>query len=154
MRLPFWSTLLFLPALCHAQVQLSNTVSLAPSGTERVMSIQPTQTVRYGGDLNQLHDRLQLTDAQQPAWTGYSDSVKAYSALFFSETPLSAHQTESAPQQVERIATKLQNRLDSIREIERKTQTLYAVLNPQQQKTADQQLMASIPVFGNSPGAR
>jgi len=150
MRSTLWSTLLFLPILCHAQVPPS---PQTPSGSVRVMSIQPTQTVRFAGDLKQLYERLQLTDAQLPEWDRYADSVKAYSALVFSETPVSAYLAEAAPQQVERMANRLQKRLAAIREMEQQTKALYAVLNPQQQKIADQQLMASIPVFGNSPGA-
>jgi hypothetical protein len=154
MRSPLWSTLLFLPALCHAQVHLSNTsVTPATSGTARVMSIQATQTATFEGSLDQLHERLQLTDAQQPAWIRYADSVQAYSAQFFSEKPHSAYAAEAAPRQVKLLAERLQGRVDAIREIERTAKTLYAQLSTQQQKTADQHLLASIPSFGFPPSA-
>jgi hypothetical protein len=135
------------PALCSAQLPNSSTAT----SSVRIMSVEQTQTVGFNGSLSQLHDRLQLTDAQQPAWTRYAASVQAYSTLFFSETQASAFLSEAAPRQVERIAGTIQNRLNALRDIERNTQALYAVLNPQQQKTADQHLTASIPIFGNSP---
>jgi len=154
MRSTLWSTLLFLPILCHAQVHLSNTsVAQAAPDTARVMSIEPTQTVSFDGSLDQLHERLQLTDPQQAAWAAYAISVKTYGAKFFAEKPPSAYAAETAPRQVEELAKRLQGRLDAVREIERTAKALYALLNTQQQKTADQRLMASIPSFGMPPHA-
>ena len=152
MRALLWTTVFFLPALCPAQVQLSNTPA-NPVPAARVMSIEPTQTVDFDGSLAQLRRRLQLTDAQQAAWTRYADSVDAYGKKFFEENPLSAYAAEAAPRQVELLAQRLQDRLAAMREIARRAQGLYTLLSAQQQKTADQHLMASIPSFGNAPRA-
>lgn len=150
MRALLWTSALLLPALCLAQVQISNSPkNQAPAA--RVMAIEPTQQVDFEGSLSQLRQRLQLTDAQAPAWARFAASVQAYSNQFFQEAPPGAFAAEAAPRQVEHIANTLQNRLTALRAIERQAQALYAALNPQQQKTADQHLVASIPVFGNSP---
>ncbi len=151
MRTPLWIFILLLPALGQAQITLSKP-STGTTAT-RIMAVEPTQTVRFVGSLDDLQERLQLTHAQQPAWAQYRASVEAYSTLFFGELPQSAYAAEPATRQVERLAQRLQRRADAVQEIERSSKALYAVLSGPQQKTADQHLMASIPVFGNPPAS-
>jgi hypothetical protein len=121
------------------------------STSTRMMAIEPTQTVDFDGSLKQLYGRLQLTPAQQSAWAGFEKSVKGYSDQFFAEAPLSAFAGEPAPRQVERMAERMQDRMNTVQGIARAAKTLYAVLDAQQKKTADLYLLASIPVFGNPP---
>lgn len=155
MRTLLWTSLCLLPALCMAQTANGNSTDTTPPATAavRIMALQPTQSVTFEGSLEQLQVRLQLSDAQQSAWLRYADSVKAYSNLFFAEPPASAYAAEPAPRQMERMAERLQNRLNAIRAIEQHAKALYLQLNVQQQKTADRYLMASIPVFGNPPAS-
>ncbi len=146
MRFTLWTSLLLVPTLCLAQAE----VSQPPQGA-RLMTLQNTQTVEFEGSLQQLRMRLQLTGSQQAAWTDYERSVQGYSSLFFAEKPLLASATDAAPRQVNLLAERMQSRVNALRDIARTAQALYAVLNVQQQKIADQYLMASIPVFGNPP---
>ena len=146
MRIPLWTSLLLVPTLCLAQAE----VSQPPKGT-RIMALQPTQTVEFEGSLPQLRTRLQVTGAQEAAWTDYERSVQAYSNLFFSEKPLSATAAEPAPRQVELLLERMQKRVNAVADIARTAKTLYALLNAEQQKIADRYLMASIPSFGNPP---
>jgi hypothetical protein len=114
-----------------------------------MMAIESTQTVDFDGSLKQLHGRLQLTQAQQPAWIGFEKNVHAYSELFFAEKPLSASAVETAPRQVEIMAERLQKRVNAVQDITFETKALYATLDAAQQKTANLHLLTSISVFGN-----
>lgn len=147
MRNALWPTLLLLPLLAVAQ---STTGNPAPA-TERIMVIQPTQTARYEGDLLQLHGRLVITDTQQAAWARYAGSVEAYTKLFYGEQPQSAYPNETAPRQLERMNERIHGRVLALQHIESQAKDLYATLSPQQRKTADQYLTASIPSFGFQP---
>ncbi len=146
MRIPLWTSLLFVPTLVLAQAGISQ-----PSGGTRVMAITSTQTVEFEGSLQQLRARLQVTGTQQAAWTDYERSVQAYSDLFFAEKPLAASSAEAAPRQVELLTERMQSRVNAMQDIARAAKTMYALLNVQQQKIADRYLMASIPAFGNPP---
>jgi hypothetical protein len=115
------------------------------------MAVQPTQSVRFAGDLQQLRERLQISATQQAAWATYQRSVEAYSEQFFAETPLSSYAAQTAPKQISLLADTWQSRVDTLRTIERNVQALYALLDARQKQTADQHLLASIPVFGNPP---
>ena len=151
MRTPLWIFILLLPTLGLAQITLSSPST--GTAAKRIMSVEPTHTVRFVGSLDDLQGRLQLTDTQRSAWALYRTSVEAYSTLFFAELPQSAYAAEPATNQVERLAQRLQRRADAVGEIERTSKALYAVLNAAQQKTADQHLLARIPVFGNPPAS-
>jgi hypothetical protein len=153
MRKIFWTSLLLWPALCLAQTSNLPESKVVPSSIW-MMAIEPTQTVDFEGSLKQLRGRLQLIEAQQSAWTVFEKSVQAYSQQFFAEKPLSASKGESAPRQVELLAERLQQRVNAVKDIGREANALYVVLDAQQQKTADLHLIASIPVFGNSPSER
>jgi len=154
MRKLLLTSLLIWPALCMAQTGNSNPpVNKVVSTSMRVMSIEPTQTVDFDGSLKQLRGRLQLMQVQQSVWVGFERSVQAYSELFFAEKPVSVSAGDSAPRQVELMLGQLQKRANAMKEIARETKELYAVLNAEQQKTADLYLLASIPVFGNPPNA-
>ena len=153
MRLPLWTSILLVPTLAMAQPEAKHAPAAQVISTNiRMMAIEPTQTVDFDGSLKQLRARLQLTPAQQSAWSSYESSVQAYSELFFAEKPVSASAGEPAPVQVERMAERMLNRVNAVQDIVREAKALYTLLNAQQQKTADQHLLASIPVFGNPPG--
>jgi hypothetical protein len=153
MRKLFWTSVLLVPALCAAQSN-NPPEGKVVSTSIRMMSIEPTQTVDFEGSLKQLRGRLQLKEAQQSAWTVFEKSVQAFSFQFFAEKPLSASANESAPRQVELMAERMQKRLVAVQDIGREAKALYAVLDAQQQKTADLHLIASIPVFGAPPSER
>jgi hypothetical protein len=143
---------MLLPALCMAQAETNPAPKTQVVSTSiRMMAIEPTQTVDFDGSLKQLRGRLQLTQAQQSAWTGFEKSVQGYSEQFFAEAPLSTYAGEPAPRQVERLSVRLQDRVNTVQSITREAKALYAVLDAQQKKTADLYLLASIPVFGNPP---
>lgn len=143
--------LLLLPALGAAQATTSTT-DKPPQA--RVMVVRPTQSVSFAGSLDQLRQRLQPRAEQWPMWQAYESSVEAYSRAFFAELPLASYAQEPAPRQVEWLAEQLQSRVLALREIERNARALYALLDPAQQRIADQHLLASVPVFGYPPPAR
>ena len=102
MRTPLWIFILLLPTLGLAQITLSSPST--GTAAKRIMSVEPTHTVRFVGSLDDLQGRLQLTDTQRSAWALYRTSVEAYSTLFFAELPQSAYAAEPATNQVERLA--------------------------------------------------
>jgi len=154
MRKLLFISLFIWPALSLAQTGSSNPPDAkVVSAPMRVMSIEPTQTVDFDGSLKQLRGRLQLTHVQQSAWTGFERSVQTYSEQFFAEKPASASTGDTSPRQVELMSARLQKRANAVQDIAQKTTELYAMLNAEQQKTADLYLLASIPVFGNPPNA-
>ena len=99
-----------------------------------------------------LLDRLQLLDAQMPAWAAYRARVEAYSRTFYDEKPLAAFATEPAPRQVGHLVDNLSNRLAALEDVEASAKALYALLTPAQQKIADQYLAASVPMLGAGMG--
>ena len=154
MRKLLCASLFIWPALCLAQTgNINPSNAKVASASMRMMAIEPTQTVDFDGSLKQFRGRLLLTQAQQSVWTGFEKSVQAYSNLYFMEKPTSASIGESAPRQLELMAARLQKRANAVQDIARDTKELYAVLNAEQQKTADLYLLSSIPVFGNPPNA-
>jgi hypothetical protein len=154
MRLAIVTALLLVPTLGLTQLNISNTPTLPAGNGPRVMAVQPTQGVRYAGDLLQLRERLQLSDSQQAAWALFQASVEAYSEQHFAEAPLVSYATEPAPRQIELLANTLEKRLVALRIIEHNAQALYVQLDAIQKQMADRHFLASVPVFGNPPVAR
>ncbi|MFM7972865.1 MAG: Spy/CpxP family protein refolding chaperone, partial [Betaproteobacteria bacterium] len=61
------------------------------------------------------------------------------------ERPVATGPDEGAAQQLGRVAMQLQNRLAAMETIEKAARELHAVLNPEQQKLANQGLLATLP---------
>ena len=97
--------------------------------------------------LEQLRDRLKLSSEQLPLWTNYANKISAYTGVFYREKPVLASQQNTAPQQVARLVDALQNRLAALEEVESATKKLYAALDGEQQKTANQLLLSTVPSF-------
>ena len=104
--------------------------------------------------LPQLRDRLVLAAPQQLLWSAYEDKVNAYAGAAYREKPVLASQEDTAVHQIGRLVDKLQNRLAALEEVEFTAKALYASLSPEQQKTANQWLISTIPAWvGVAPGA-
>ncbi len=103
--------------------------------------------------LEQLRDRLILSEAQRALWQAFEGKVRDYTEDFYREKPVLASQEVTAPQQISRLVDRQQNRLAALEEVERATKNLYAALNPAQQKTANQWLLATIPSFTSGQGS-
>ena len=127
----------------------------APSAPARQTELAPNAPAVQNAQgsfeltLEQLRDRLKLAPEQLPLWTNYANKVSAYIEVFYREKPVLASQQNTAPQQVARIVDTLQNRLAAMEEVESATKKLYAALNAEQQKTANQTLLSTIPSFGS-----
>jgi hypothetical protein len=104
--------------------------------------------------LEQLRDRLALSEPQRVLWQAFEGKVTAYTEDLYREKPVLASQEVTAAQQISRLVDKQQNRLAALEEVERATKNLYATLTTAQQKTADQLLLATIPIFSAGEGAR
>jgi hypothetical protein len=103
--------------------------------------------------LEQLRDRLALSEAQRGLWQAFEGKVRDYTEDFYREKPVLASQEVTATQQISRLVDKQQNRLAALEEVERATKNLYAALNPAQQKTANLWLLATIPSFSAGDGS-
>lgn len=101
-----------------------------------------------GGGLSALHSQLGLQATQEAAWQKYDAAVNAYIALHYQERPVLASENDAAPVQIRRLVDLHSNRLAALEEIETAAKMLYTSLTPAQQKVANQNLLASIPVIG------
>jgi hypothetical protein len=110
----------------------------------------PISSGNYDSTLEQVRDRLALTPEQLPLWRAYAGKVDAYTGLHYREKPAIASQEEAAPRQIGKLVDTLQNRLAALEEVEAAAKPLYASLNPEQQKTANQMLLSTIPTFASS----
>ena len=100
--------------------------------------------------LAQVRNRLGLTPEQQPLWQAYESKVDAYTALYYRQKPVLASPDDAAVHQIGRMVDNLQNRLAALEDVEQAAKNLYASLSPEQQKTANQVLLSTIPGFGSS----
>jgi hypothetical protein len=97
--------------------------------------------------LAQLRDRLVLKPEQQALWIAYAGKVNAYAEVFYREKPVLASQETTALQQVGRLVDSMQNRLAALEDVEIAAKNLYASLSSDQQKIANQLLVATLPSF-------
>jgi hypothetical protein len=109
---------------------------------------------KYDSPLEQVRDRLALTPEQQALWHAYESKVDAYTGLHYREKPAVPSQEEAAPRQIGRLVDNLQNRLAALEEVENAAKTLYANLSPEQQKTANQMLLSTVPTFASNSSYR
>ncbi len=100
--------------------------------------------------LQQLHDRLGLSDPQQGLWSVFESRVDSYTSAYYRQKPIDPSPDDAAPHQIGRMVDNLQNRLAALEEVEDAAKTLYANLTSEQQKTANQMLILVIPSFTNS----
>ena len=139
------------PVACWAQGANEATTTQTPSTTlAPSASAYPTAGQSYDSTLDQVRDRLRLTPQQQGLWRAYEGKVDAYTGLYYREKPVLATEEDSAARQVGRLVDKLQNRLAALEDVERAAKDLYSSLSSEQQKTANQMLLSTIPTFESS----
>jgi hypothetical protein len=110
----------------------------------------PSPGGKYDSTLEQVRDRLALTPEQLPLWRAYAGKVDAYTGLHYREKPAVASPEEAAPRQIGKLVDILQNRLAALEDLEGAAKTLYASLTPEQQKTANEMLLSTVPTFASS----
>ncbi len=147
-------SLVLLPLMCAAQAQSGSGALSAGSvaSTSSTAQISPPPRMPETS-LDQVHDRLKLTELQQPYWVDYVARLDDFTRLHYQEKPVTAFAGDAAPRQIGRLVDSLQNRLAVLEEVEGVAKTLYAVLDPTQKKLADQLLISTMPVFASSAGA-
>ena len=97
--------------------------------------------------INQLHDRLALSPQQQTAWAAYENYVAAYNSVYYRQKPVVPAPDDVAPRQISRLVDNLQNRLAALEDVELAAKALYASLDTDQQKVANEMLIATVPTF-------
>lgn len=102
--------------------------------------------------LTQVHERLGLNPAQQELWRWFENRVEAYVSTYYRQKSVLPSPDDPATHQVGRMVDNLQNRLAALEQVESATRNLYASLTSEQQKTANQLLIQTIPNFGAAPG--
>jgi hypothetical protein len=100
--------------------------------------------------LPQVRDLLLLTAQQQALWHVFESKVDAYTDAYYRQKPVLPGQDDTATHQIGRMVDNLQNRLAALEDVESAAKALYASLAPEQQKTANQMLLLTIPTFANS----
>lgn len=147
-----WTMLILGPVACWAQAD--DNPPAPPDGERAAPPRSSVSALNYPGaaglydnTLAQLRDKLALTAAQQPLWRAYEGKVDAYTGQHYREKPVMPSPTEAAPLQVGRLVQNLQNRLAALEDIEQAAKQLYASLDAEQQKTANQLLLSTVPTF-------
>ena len=136
-------TVLSLPLLHHAWAQQT-----PPSDSPPSMPSSASAQPRPDSGLVAVRDKLGLQETQWPAWQRYETAVGAYVTLHFQQNPVLASAKDAAPQQIRRLVDQQSNRLAALEDIESASKALYAVLNTEQQATANQLLLGTIPSIG------
>lgn len=139
--------LLAMPLLCAAQAA----PAAAPPTSNPAPSTPAAMPARNADSTEQLRLKLQLTPAQEPLWQQYMAGIEAYTQQFYRERPALPSQDEPAPQQITRLVMNQQNRLSHLEDIEQAAKALYASLDNDQKKVANQWLLPSIPTFIGPP---
>ena len=101
-----------------------------------------------GNSLSSVQTLLALQPGQEALWQKYETAVNAYITLHYQERPVLASENDAAPVQIRRLVDSQSNRLAALEDIETAAKNLYAALSPEQQKQANQRLLATIPVMG------
>ncbi len=151
-----WLATVILPAICFGQDQNINKQAVQSAGTMAPVvyaNVQTAPVVAYESGATRLRDMLKLQASQEPAWTSYADAIDVYSKTYYEEKPIAAFATDPGPRQVGRLVDILQNRLAALDDIESAAKNLYATLDADQKKAADQFMVASVPVFASVGGA-
>jgi hypothetical protein len=134
------------PLLCAAQVHTDVTATEAAPALNTA-----SQPSRAMDAIDQLHDKLKVTPAQQPLWDAYVARLNTYTQQFYRERPALPSEDEPATQQLTRLVMNHENRLAALEDIEQAAKALYAQLNADQKKVANLWLLASIPTFTGAP---
>lgn len=146
-----WTLLIIGPAAAWAQAggNSASPDAQRPAEAPRA-STYLSSSQNFDGSLELVRNRLGLTPEQQPLWRAYESAVDAYTGQHYREMPVFASQEEKAPRQIGKLVDVLQNRLAALENVEQAAKDLYASLLPEQQKTANQMLLSTVPTFVSS----
>lgn len=138
-------------------VPLAATAQPTPPGGAAMDSARPADNgqwmppARPAGNreltLLQAQERLGLNAAQQELWRWFENRVDAYVNTYYRQKSVLPAPEDPVTHQVGRMVDNLQNRLAALEQVESATKHLYASLTPEQQKTANQVLILTIPNF-------
>jgi len=142
-----WPLFMLVPVLGWAQADVPPAGERTPPPASVSALNYPGTAGKYNSTLEQLRDKLTLTPEQQALWRAYEGRVDAYTGQHQRERPVMPSPEEAAPLQVGRLVQNLQNRLAALEDIEQAAKQLYASLNAEQQKTANQLLLTTVPTF-------
>ena len=140
MKIVGWIFALIFPIVALAQDQ---------SAIPKPVQVAPAPVI-YESGVARFQDQLKLTAAQMASWQPFVDKINAYSRLIYGEIPVTAFAAESGVRQVGHMVDTLQNRLAAMEEIEDAAKLLYAALDPEQKKLADQFMVGAIPLLASA----
>ena len=110
-------------------------------GQGRASKAEPTPVLEV--TLHELAEDLKLSPEQQPLFDAYADTLRGLANDVVRERQRqSAAKTASASllERIDRNVDSLRNRLTAVEDIAQAAKTLYARLNPDQQRAADPRL--------------
>lgn len=92
------------------------------------------------GRLAYLKGELDITDAQNEAWEGYVDAVKGRVGVMqgMRQSMMDAMQKGSAIERMDVRIKSMEAMVEAMKAVKPATEKLYAVLNNEQKKVADQ----------------
>jgi hypothetical protein len=106
-----------------------------PMGPGMMMDVGPAME----GQLAYIKAEIGVTDAEQPAWDGYANAVKARTSTMrdIHQAMWKAMQTGSAIERLEARTQAMQSMVDSMKAIKPALETLYNGLSEDQKRKAD-----------------
>jgi hypothetical protein len=109
-------------------------------GGQALMGSPARMGAMIDGRLAYLKGELNITDAQMGAWKVYADAVKGRVDVMQSmrQSMMEAMQKGSAPERMDARIKGMEAMVDAMKAAKPATEQLYAVLNDEQKKTADQ----------------
>jgi LTXXQ motif family protein len=109
------------------------------SGQGMMAGRQPRMVAMVDGRLAYLKGALNITDAQNVAWNGYADAVKARVEIMqgMRQIMIDAMQKGSAIGRMNARIKSMETMVDSMKAVKPATEKLYAVLTDEQKKVAD-----------------
>ena len=121
---------------------------------DRMDRMCENRDARVAGMLAFAETRLKITPDQRAAWTKFTDTVKNSDSAFdqFCATEASSPPPATLPQRVERMQQMLAARLDQMQKVAPALEEFYAVLTPEQKKTADEFMNHRGPGMGHGHG--
>jgi len=115
-----------------------------PDEPDRGAIERNTLALEFDEHLDDVHKRLKLQPAQQPAWEAFAARAQA---LMLDQlrgvAPYPEH--EDAPHQINRRVDVVRNRLAAMEDVADAASQLYSVLSEEQRKHADELLPTAVP---------
>jgi hypothetical protein len=120
-------------------------------GMMRMMMMQNAMAEHVEGRIAFLKTELKITDAQQPLWNAVADAMRANAKEMTDMMPMMRSMMQPSATLPEKLAARekmMTANLDAFRKLKAAVEPLYAALNDDQKKTADELMIGPMGAWG------